>query len=101
RSSSAALPPPVMAGLEEAFGVAVIESYGMTEAAHQMSSNPLPPRARKPGTVGPAAGPEMRIVDDRGDPVPAGVTGEIVIRGPSVMGGYENNLGANADALIK
>ncbi len=57
RSSSASLPPPVMAELEQTFGCPVIESYGMTEASHQMTSNPLPPRPRKPGTVGPAGRP--------------------------------------------
>jgi acyl-CoA synthetase (AMP-forming)/AMP-acid ligase II len=101
RSSSSALPIKVIGELEAVFRAPVIESYGMTEAAHQMSSNPLPPRARKPGTVGPAAGPEMRVVDERGDPVAAGATGEIVIRGPNVMRGYENNPKANADAFIK
>ncbi len=59
RSSSASLPPQVMLELEKTFGCPVIESYGMTEAAHQMASNPLPPRARKPGSVGIAAGPEV------------------------------------------
>jgi acyl-CoA synthetase (AMP-forming)/AMP-acid ligase II len=79
----------------------VIESYGMTEAAHQMTSNPLPPGARKPGTVGVEAGPEVRVVDERGDPLPPGNAGEIVIRGESVMGGYDNNPGANASAFIQ
>ena len=101
RSSSSALPVKVIGELESVFGAPVIESYGMTEASHQMTSNPLPPRARKPGTVGPGAGPEVRVVDERGEPVPAGDTGEIVIRGPNVMGGYENNPAANADAFIK
>ena len=63
RSSSSSLPPQVMAALEETFGCPVIESYGMTEAAHQMASNPLPPAARKPGTVGVAAGPEIAMLD--------------------------------------
>jgi acyl-CoA synthetase (AMP-forming)/AMP-acid ligase II len=67
RSSSSALPQPVLAQLEEIFGVPVIEAYGMTEAAHQMASNPLPPRARKPGTVGLAAGPAIAILDQRDD----------------------------------
>src|SRR4029079_17045224 len=49
RSSSSALPPTVIAELERTFGVPVIEAYGMTEAAHQMASNPLPPAQRKPG----------------------------------------------------
>jgi len=53
RSSSASLPPQVMAGLEHTFDAPVIESYGMTEASHQMASNPLPPLPRKAGSVGP------------------------------------------------
>ncbi|PYJ12556.1 MAG: AMP-dependent synthetase [Verrucomicrobia bacterium] len=96
RSSSAALPPPVMAGLEEAFGVAVIESYGMTEAAHQMASNPLPPRTRKPGSVGLAAGPDVAILDEAGKTLASGRMGEVAIRGPNVTRGYANNPEANA-----
>lgn len=99
RSSSAALPPPVMAGLEEIFGVPVIESYGMTEAAHQMASNPLPPRARKPGSVGLAAGPEIAILDEAGETLASGRTGEVAIRGPNVTNGYANNPVANATAF--
>jgi acyl-CoA synthetase (AMP-forming)/AMP-acid ligase II len=99
RSSSSALPPTVIAQLESVFGVPVIEAYGMTEAAHQMASNPLPPKARKPGTVGPGAGPEVRVVDTSGNTVPVGATGEIVIRGPNVMKEYENNPSANAEAF--
>jgi oxalate---CoA ligase len=99
RSSSSSLPPKVISELETLFGVPVIEAYGMTEAAHQMASNALPPRKRKPGTVGPAAGPEIRVVDTAGKPVPADTTGEIVIRGPNVMREYENNPAANADAF--
>jgi acyl-CoA synthetase (AMP-forming)/AMP-acid ligase II len=101
RSSSSSLPTKVIAELESVFGAPVIESYGMTEATHQMTSNPLPPKARKPGTVGPGAGPEVRVVDDRGDPVSSGTPGEIVIRGESVMGGYENNPTANAQAFVQ
>lgn len=99
RSSSAALPPPVMVGLEQAFGVPVIESYGMTEAAHQMASNPLPPHARKPGSVGLAAGPEVAILDDAGGALASGRTGEVAIRGPNVTTGYENNPEANVAAF--
>jgi acyl-CoA synthetase (AMP-forming)/AMP-acid ligase II/acyl carrier protein len=99
RSSSAALPPPVMAGLEEAFGVPVIESYGMTEAAHQMASNPLPPRARKPGSVGLAVGLEVAILDEAGETLANGRTGEVAIRGPNVTRGYANNPEANATAF--
>ena len=85
--------------LEQAFGAPLIEAYGMTEAAHQMASNPLPPGERKPGTVGRAAGPEVAILGDDGHPAAPGVTGEIAIRGPNVMGGYENNPKANAEAF--
>jgi acyl-CoA synthetase (AMP-forming)/AMP-acid ligase II len=89
----------VLAELERVFEVPVLEAYGMTEAAHQMASNPLPPAARKPGTVGVAAGPEVRVVDTSGSPVTAGATGEIVIRGPNVMSEYESNPTANAEAF--
>lgn len=99
RSSSSALPPQVIRELEEIFGAPVIESYGMTEASHQMASNPLPPRARKPGTVGVAAGPEVGIMGDGGKLLAPNQTGEIVIRGANVTLGYENNAKANADAF--
>jgi len=99
RSSSASLPPPVMAELEGLFGCPVIESYGMTEAAHQMTSNPLPPRARKPGSVGVAAGPEVAVLDEGGHALPTGATGEVAIRGPNVTAGYVNNHAANATAF--
>jgi oxalate---CoA ligase len=59
RSSSASLPPQVLLELEKVFNCPVIESYGMTEAAHQMASNPLPSAKRIPGSVGIAAGPEV------------------------------------------
>jgi oxalate---CoA ligase len=100
RSSSSALPVPVIAELETAFGAPLIESYGMTEAAHQMASNPLPPAVRKPGTVGPAAGPEIAIMSENGTLLGTGATGEIVIRGENVTAGYENNPKANAEAFV-
>jgi acyl-CoA synthetase (AMP-forming)/AMP-acid ligase II len=100
RSSSAALPPRLMTELERLFGVPVIESYGMTEAAHQMASNPLPPGQRKPGTVGVAAGVEVAVLRGDGRLVECGDVGEIVIRGPSVMQGYVDNPAANAEAFI-
>jgi acyl-CoA synthetase (AMP-forming)/AMP-acid ligase II len=99
RSSSASLPPQVMQAVETAFGVPLIEAYGMTEAAHQMASNPLPPRARFPGAVGLAAGPEIGIMDEAGTIQPAGGLGEVVIRGRNVTAGYENNPSANATAF--
>ncbi len=99
RSSSSSLPPQVMAELEETFGAPVLESYGMTEAAHQMASNPLPPATRKPGSVGPGAGPEIAIMDDAGTLLPQGSIGEVVIRGPNVTAGYLDNPEANAGAF--
>jgi oxalate---CoA ligase len=99
RSSSASLPAPVMLELEKTFGVPVIESYGMTEAAHQMASNPLPPRPRKPGSVGIAAGPEVAILDGDGEVLGVGEVGEVSIRGPNVTLGYEANPEANAKAF--
>jgi len=97
RSSSAALPPPVMRALGETFGAPVIESYGMTEASHQMASNPLPPRPQKPGSVGVPAGPLMRIADPDAPRLRGlGATGEVVISGSNVTPGYEANPAANA-----
>ena len=97
RSSSASLPVPVLTALEETFGCPVIEAYGMTEASHQMASNPLPPAPRKPGTVGVAAGPEVAIMAEDGQLLPQGEVGEIVIRGENVTPGYQNNPKANAE----
>ena len=97
RSSSSSMPPQVIAEVEAVFGAPLIESYGMTEATHQMASNPLPPAVRKPGTVGIAAGPEVAIMGEDGRLLPRGETGEIVIRGPNVTTGYENNPKANAE----
>jgi len=100
RSSSAALPPAVMRELEAALRAPVIEAYGMTEAAHQMASNPLPPGVRKPGSVGVAAGPQVAILDEASVPLAAGLTGEIAIRGDNVTGGYERNPEANAQSFV-
>jgi len=95
RSSSASLPAQVMRALESTFGAPVIEAYGMTEAAHQMASNPLPPRAQKPGSVGVAAGPALRIAHAVESHLIDG-TGEVVVSGPNVTPGYESNPDANA-----
>lgn len=99
RSSSAALPPALMSEMESTFGVPVIESYGMTEASHQMASNPLPPASRKSGSVGMPAGPEMAIMDEKGCLLEHDQQGEIVIRGASVTSGYCNHPEANAEAF--
>jgi len=89
----------VQAELENIFGAPAIESYGMTEACHQISSNPLPPGKRKPGTVGIAAGPAAAIMDREGNLLKSGETGEIVIRGENVTPGYGDNAKANAEAF--
>jgi acyl-CoA synthetase (AMP-forming)/AMP-acid ligase II len=99
RSCSAALPPEVMAQLESRLGVPVLEAYGMTEAAHQMASNPLPAGKRKPGTVGPGTGVRIGILGPGGTELPAGQPGEVVIAGPNVIDGYEDNPAANADSF--
>jgi acyl-CoA synthetase (AMP-forming)/AMP-acid ligase II len=98
RSSSASLPGPVMLALENTFNAPLVESYGMTEASHQMASNPLA-GPRKPGSVGIAAGPEIAIMDEAGALLAPGAIGEVVIRGPNVTRGYENNPEANAKAF--
>jgi acyl-CoA synthetase (AMP-forming)/AMP-acid ligase II/thioesterase domain-containing protein/acyl carrier protein len=99
RSCSAPLPPQVMAELERVFQAPVIESYGMTEASHQMASNPLPPRKRTPGSVGIAAGPGIAIMDENWNALPAGTRGEVAVSGANVTSGYENNPEANAGAF--
>jgi acyl-CoA synthetase (AMP-forming)/AMP-acid ligase II len=100
RSCSAALPPRVMQALESAFGAPVVEAYGMTEAAHQMASNPLPPASRKPGSVGRGADVRISIIDHDGRHRPPGKRGEVVVQGPNVIRGYENNPEANASSFV-
>ena len=99
RSCSAALSPQTMMDLETVFDVPVLEAYGMTEAAHQMASNPLPPGARKAGSVGPGTQVEIAILDPAGHELPTGATGEVSIKGPNVFSGYEGNAEANAEAF--
>jgi len=100
RSCSASLPPQVMHDLEAAFGAPVLEAYGMTEAAHQMASNPLPPADRKPGSVGPGTNVGISIRDGNGTVLAPGERGEVCISGPNVVKGYENNPEANATAFF-
>ena len=100
RSCSASLPPAVMHALEAAFGAPVLEAYGMTEAAHQMASNPLPPSERKPGSVGRGTDVKISIMDKAGNHLAVGEAGEVVIQGPNVITGYENNPDANATSFV-
>ncbi len=99
RSCSSALSPQLGQRLEETFHAPVIEAYGMTEAAHQIACNPLPPRPHKFGSVGLPTGAEAAILDEQGAPLPPGVPGEIAIRGANVMHGYVENPAANAAAF--
>lgn len=89
----------MIARLETALGAPLIEAYGMTEASHQIAANPLPPAQRKPGTVGPASGTEIDVVDDAGTLQAAGVTGHVVIRGAGVTPGYIDHPEANAEGF--
>ena len=101
RSCSAALAPEMMDRMERIFGVPVLEAYGMTEASHQIASNPQPPAARKPGTVGSGSGVMVGIMDDTGRMQAVGQRGEVVIKGPNVVGSYENNPEANAKSFTE
>jgi acyl-CoA synthetase (AMP-forming)/AMP-acid ligase II len=98
RSCSAALAPTILTKLENRFGAPVLEAYGMTEAAHQVASNPLPPLPHKSGTVGLGAG--ISVIDKMGGHLAANTSGEVVVRGPNLMRGYRNNPEANAAAFI-
>ena len=95
RSSSASLPPAVFEKLNSIFKCPVIEAYGMTEATHQMTSNPLPPKIQKPGFVGIPAGPDVCIMDDNDKILNQGEIGEVCIKGNNVTLGYDNNPEAN------
>ena len=99
RSCSSALAPSVFRELEGRFGVPVLEAYGMTEASHQMSSNPMPPGERIPGSVGVGTGTRIAVMDEAGGLAPEGQSGEVVIRGANVTHGYNNNPTANAEAF--
>ena len=100
RSSSASLPPAIFEQLNDIFQTPVIEAYGMTEATHQMASNPLPPAIQKPGLVGMPAGPEICIMNDKNEKLYQGEIGEICIKGDNVTNGYENNPEANKQSFV-
>jgi acyl-CoA synthetase (AMP-forming)/AMP-acid ligase II len=102
RASSAPLPPVIIEQMEAVLNTPVVESYSMTEAAHMMTSNPLPPKIRKPGSVGYAPlGVEIGIMNENGYLLPQGSLGEVVVKGANVIDGYENNPQANATAFVK
>ena len=95
RTSSSALPPPLLERLEGIFGVPVAEAYGMTEASHQIAANPITPGDRRPGSVGVATGSEVRIENPDQDG-----RGQVLVKGPQVTTGYRNNDAANSTAFI-
>ena len=97
RSASSTLPPNVTDELEALFGVPVIDTYGMTEAASQIAANPL--GRRKPGSVGQPAGAEIAIMDGEGRRLPTGKRGEIALRGPTITRGYDNDAAATDAAF--
>jgi acyl-CoA synthetase (AMP-forming)/AMP-acid ligase II len=96
RSCSSALAAAMQERYESLFEVPVLQAYGMTEAAHQIATNPLPPSARKHGSVGVPYGVEVTVLDDDGNQLPRGATGEVSIRGANVTRGYLHNPEANA-----
>ncbi len=99
RSSSASLPSSVLTELVELFDAPVVEAYGMTEATHQMCANPLPPAIAKPRSVGIPTGVDLAILDPQNRRLPTGERGEVSIKGPAVIDGYENNPEANLAAF--
>jgi oxalate---CoA ligase len=101
RSCSSPLSPKTFRDLERAFKAPVLEAYAMTEAAHQISSNPLPPGKRFPGSVGIGQGVEVKILDEAGNEMPQGKEAEICIRGENVTQGYLNNPSANKSSFTK
>lgn len=101
RSCSSPLSPKTFQDLETTFNTPVLEAYAMTEAAHQMTSNPLPPGKRQPGSVGVGQGVEIKILDQKGKEVPQGSEAEICVRGENVTKGYLNNPSANKSSFTK
>jgi oxalate---CoA ligase len=100
RSCSSSLPPELMAEVERRLDAPVLEAYGMTEACHQIASNPLPPSPREPGSVGPGTGVQVAVLDASGASLPPGAPGQVAIKGPNVIDGYAANPQANAESFL-
>src|SRR5215469_2439383 len=103
RTGSAPLPAAHLLAFEARFGIPVIETYGLSEAASQVVANPLPPGIHKPGSAGRPVGVDLRICYPRTDEggellcdAGPGETGEICIAGTSVIGSYQDNTGQEA-----
>ncbi len=100
RSSGAPLSAKLAERLERVFGVPAIVSYGMSEAGN-IACSYLAPKGHKAGSVGVSMGYEIGIVDEQGELLPVGASGEIAVCGPNVMSGYENDPEANKRAFVK
>lgn len=101
RSCSSALDPALAESLEARFGCPVLEAYGCTEASHQITSNPLPPKERKLGSVGLATGVDLSIRDEKGNVMPLGAVGEVCVSGPTVVSQYHDSAEANRSSFQK
>jgi acyl-CoA synthetase (AMP-forming)/AMP-acid ligase II len=99
RSASAPLPVAILEEFEERFAIPVIETYGISEAACQVTANPLPPLLHKPGSAGIPVGNQLRVVDEQENVLPSGSVGEVVIRGKNVFSSYLDNPDADREAL--
>lgn len=99
RATAAALSPQLMDRIESLFQVPVVQTFGMTEAAPLITTNPLPPGTRKAGSTGPTCGPLISVRDAKGRVLPAYETGEIVVKGENVVAGYEANPEATAQSF--
>lgn len=99
RTCSAPLRSDLHSRAEDELGVPVLEAYGMTEASHQITSNPLGPGERRPGSVGVPTGTEVHVLDVGGLELPEDMSGEVAIRGPGIMPGYCDP-GANAESFL-
>tara|TARA_B100001248_G_scaffold239002_1_gene203985 strand:+ start:1233 stop:2711 length:1479 start_codon:yes stop_codon:yes gene_type:complete len=101
RSSSSSLPTSTLIELEKKFKIPVIESYGMTEASHQMTSNLLPPNKRKIGSVGVPTGIKVKIVNNSFKKLKNLETGEILIKGNSIFSKYIASNKINSEAFVQ
>jgi acyl-CoA synthetase (AMP-forming)/AMP-acid ligase II len=99
RSASAPLAAVTLQQWEQTFRVPMIETLGLTETAGTVASNPLPPAARKPGSVGLPFGNDIIIVDDRGEECAPQAVGELTIRGSNLLDLYYKNPEATADSI--
>jgi len=99
RSASAPLPPEHQRAFESRFGFPIVEAMGMTETSSVVFCNPMPPAERKIGSPGKPIAVEVKVVDESGEPQPDGVSGEIYLRGPSVLKSYFRSTEQTASAF--